>query len=90
MRQLAELLHKRLDITVQLFQQCNRGVEIGLGELPGEAHVRAESHELLLSAVMEIPLDPSPPGVGGRDDTSARDPQLLGLVLDLGERGLEL
>ena len=44
---------------------------------------------MLLRAVVEVALDPTPLGVGGLDDAGPRCAELVGLAADLVERLLE-
>ena len=79
-----------LRVAAELLQQRVACGRVGTGQLAREAQVRAQRDQLLLSAVVEIALDPPPLGVRGRDDAGPRGPELLGLAPELVERGLQL
>jgi hypothetical protein len=53
-----------------------RLARVGQGR-PGHAEVHRQRHQPLLRAVVQVPLDPAPLGVGGRDDLGAAPRQRL-------------
>ena len=63
----------------------------GIGRLAaGEAQLQGERHQLLLGAVVEVPLQPPALGVGDLDDAGARIAQLVEPGAQVGPQALVL
>ena len=55
----------------------------------GQAQVHGQRHQVLLGAVVQVALDPAALGVAGRDDAGPRFAQLVGLLAQLIQGGLQ-
>ena len=88
-REVAQLLHRLLEVGRDLVEHLLGGVGVGVGELAGEAGAHRERDEVLLRAVVQVALDAAALEVGGLDDAGAGAAQLVGLAPDLVERVLE-
>ena len=88
-REVAQLLHRVLEIGRDLVEHLLRGVGIGVGELSREPRAHRQRDEVLLRAVVQVALDAAPFEVGGLDDAGTGAPQLVGLTSDLVERVLQ-
>ena len=89
MREVAQLLHRLLEVGRDLVEHLLGGVGIGVGELACEARAHRQRDEVLLRAVVQVALDAAPLEVGGLDDARAGAAQLVGLAPHLVERVLE-
>ena len=67
-RELAQLLERGVDLHGELGEDRVRALGIGGGELAGNLDVDGETEQVLLSAVVQVALDPPPFGVGRGDD----------------------
>ena len=88
-REVAQLLHRLLEVGRDLVEHLLGGVGIGVGELACEPGAHRERDEVLLRAVVEVALDAAALEVGGLDDAGAGAAQLVGLAPDLVERVLQ-
>ena len=88
-REVAQLLHRVLEVVADLLEHLLRGVGIGVGELARQVHVHGQRDEVLLRAVVEVALDGTALRVARFDDARARGAQLVGLAPNLVERLLE-
>ena len=79
-REVAQLLHRFLEIEADLVEHRLGLLGIGVGDLAGEAHADRERHEVLLRAVVQVAFDAAALGVGGLDDAGAGRAQLVGLA----------
>ena len=89
MGQLAQLLHRVLQLPAQLVEDELGLLGIGVGELAGQADVDRERDEVLLGPVVQVALDLAPGLVGRGDDAGARGLELARLAPHLVERGLQ-
>ena len=89
MGQLAELLHRVLQLAAELVEDELGLLGIGVGELAGQPHVHRQRDEVLLGPVVQVALDLAPGLVGRGDDAGARGLQLARLAPHLVERGLQ-
>ena len=68
MGQGAKLLDGVLQALAQLVQDLERRLRVGFGQLSSQPDVHGQRHKVLLGAVVEVPLDLAPGGVGGGHD----------------------
>ena len=71
-REVAQLLHRLLQVAPDLLEHRLRPVGIGVGDLADEVHAHRERDEMLLRAVVQVALDPTALRVAGLDER-ARD-----------------
>ena len=88
-REVAQLLHRLLEVGADLVEHRLGLLGIVVGELAREPHAHRERDEVLLRAVVQVALDRAPLGVAGLDDACARGAQLVGLAAHLVERLLK-
>ncbi len=72
-REVAQLLHRVLEVGADLLEHRLGLLGVGVGELAGEPHAHRERDEVLLRAVVQVALDAAPLGVGRLDDARPRD-----------------
>ena len=70
-REVAQLLHRFLEIEADLVEHRLGLLGIGVGDLAGEPHTDRERDEVLLRAVVQVAFDAAAFGVGGFDDAGA-------------------
>ena len=68
MREVAQLLHRLLQVGADLLEHRLGGVGVGVGDLPHEVHADGQRHQVLLRAVVQVALDAAPLRVTGFDD----------------------
>ena len=91
MGQVAELIDGQLQLAVGLIDQACEARPRRPGGLGGDqAEREGQADEPLLSSVMQVPLQPSPLGVAGRDDPGLCGPQVFELGQHLGVKPLVL
>ena len=88
-REVAQLLHRFLEVEADLVEHRLGLLGIGVGDLAREAHAHRERDEVLLRAVVQVALDAAALGVGRLDDAGARRAELVGLAAHLVERLLQ-
>ena len=70
-REVAQLLHRVLQVVTDLLEDLLRGVGIGVGELTRQIHVDGQRDQVLLRAVVQVALDGTALRVAGFDDARA-------------------
>ena len=80
----AQLVQRLAYAGLQLGQGGVHAVHLGVPGA-GQAELGDEAHELLLGAVVEVPLETAPRGLLGGDQTGPRRRELLGLATLRGQ-----
>ena len=88
-RQLAQLLDRLLDLAGELVEHLEPGVGVVDDDVPRQAQVHREGDEVLLRSVVQVPLDATTFGVTARDDARPRLAELVRLLADLVQGGLQ-
>jgi hypothetical protein len=70
-REVAQLLHRVLQLVPDLAEDLLGGVRVGIGELACQVHVDGQRDQMLLRAVVKIAFDGPPLRVPRFDDARA-------------------
>jgi hypothetical protein len=75
------LRERSLEIVAELSMQCLCSCRVGLDQTIGHRELEVEQDEVLLCAVVEVTLEASAFGIGGRDDPGSRLAQIRAQIL---------
>ena len=88
-RQLAQLLNRLLDLAGQLVEHLEPCLRVVDDDVPGQAQVHRQRDEVLLRAVVQVPLDAATFGVAAGHDARPRLAERVGLLADLVQGRLQ-
>ena len=71
MREVAQLLHRLLQVGAELLEHHLGLLDVGVGDLASQPHADRERHEVLLGAVVQVALDRASLRVAGLHDARA-------------------
>ena len=87
--QLAQLLDGQLHVVGQLAEHLAGPVRVFGHDVAGQAQVDGQRHQVLLGAVVQVAFDPAAFGVPAGDDAGPRFAQLVRLLAQRVQRGLQ-